>query len=79
MLFVHGWSCNHTFYTAQVSALCQEYRFISIDMRGHGYSDKPATGYAFDDHCRDIKNVMQELSVGNATLVGWSTGGGILY
>jgi non-heme chloroperoxidase len=46
-------------------------------MRGHGLSDKPATGYAFDDHCRDIKNVMQALSVENATLVGWSTGGGI--
>lgn len=77
VVLVHGWSCNRNSYMAQVSALCQEYRFISIDLRGHGLSDKPANGYAFDDHCKDIKNVMEALAVDNATLVGWSTGGGI--
>ena len=77
LVLVHGWSANHTFWEPQVSAFASSYRTIAMDPRGHGRSDKPARGYAFDDHCQDLRRLMESLGVENATLVGWSTGGGI--
>ncbi len=77
VVLVHGWSANHTFWEPQVSAFAASYRTIAIDLRGHGLSDKPARGYRFDDHCQDLKQVMHTLGVEDATLAGWSTGGGI--
>ena len=78
VVLVHGWSANHTFWEPQITALSESYRTIAIDLRGHGRSDKPARGYSFDDHCRDLKRVMSGLGVEDATLMGWSTGGGII-
>ena len=77
VVLVHGWSANHVFWEPQVTEFSSSYRTIAINLRGHGLSDKPATGYAFDDHCRDLKCVMETLGVENATLAAWSTGGGI--
>ena len=77
IVFVHGWAANHTFWEPQITSLCDEFRTIAIDLRGHGRSDKPSRGYAFDDHCKDLKRLMEELKVEDATLMGWSTGGGI--
>ena len=68
---------KHTFWEPQITSLCDEFRTIAIDLRGHGRSDKPSRGYAFDDHCKDLKRLMEELKVEDATLMGWSTGGGI--
>lgn len=77
LVLVHGWSANRTFWEPQISAFAASHRIIAVDLRGHGLSDKPARGYAFDDHCADLKRVMEALRVEDATLVGWSTGGGI--
>jgi pimeloyl-ACP methyl ester carboxylesterase len=77
VVLVHGWACNHTFWERQVTDIAKSYRTISIDLRGHGMSDKPISGYAIGRHCQDIKNVMEALTLENATLVGWSTGGRI--
>lgn len=77
LVLVHGWSANRTFWEPQVSAFSASHRIVALDLRGHGLSDKPATGYTFDDHAADLKCVMEGLEVEGATLVGWSTGGGI--
>ena len=68
VVMVHGWSANHTFWEPQITALCESYRTIAVDLRGHGRSDKPARGYNFDDHCKDLKRVMSGLGVEDATL-----------
>lgn len=78
IVFVHGWAANHTFWEPQITSLCDEYRTIAIDLRGHGRSDKPSQGYTFNDHCKDLKRLMEQLKVEDATLMGWSTGGGIV-
>ncbi|MEM1091724.1 MAG: alpha/beta hydrolase [Pseudomonadota bacterium] len=38
VLFVHGWSCNHTFFGPQFAPTSRKYRFAAMDLAGHGQS-----------------------------------------
>jgi 2-succinyl-6-hydroxy-2,4-cyclohexadiene-1-carboxylate synthase len=51
-----------------------KYRLILVDLRGHGKSDKPETGYHMDDMARDVIGVMQQLNLEWAHIVGSSIG-----
>ncbi|MBX6369734.1 MAG: alpha/beta fold hydrolase [Rhodospirillales bacterium] len=42
--------------------------------RGHGDSAKPGTGYRFEDFARDLRDVMDELGIERAVVVGHSMG-----
>lgn len=48
---------------------------VLYDLRGHGLSQRPATGYAMADHLDDLDRVISEL--GPCVLVGHSLGGWI--
>lgn len=77
ILFVHGWGMNHAVWDYAVMDLAGDYRCISVDLRGHGASDKPFGDYSYDTFCRDLRAVLIALDVQGATYVGWSMGGGI--
>lgn len=58
-----------------VASLGDRYRFVSIDQRGGGDSDKPASGYEPEFFARDVLAVADAMGGGVATLVGHSRGG----
>jgi pimeloyl-ACP methyl ester carboxylesterase len=74
LLFVHGWSCDETFWAAQVSALAAKFHVITIDLPGHGQSDKPQIAYTMDLYARAIDAVLRDAKVKAATLIGHSNG-----
>jgi pimeloyl-ACP methyl ester carboxylesterase len=74
LLFVHGWSCDETFWAGQASALGSKFHVITIDLPGHGQSDKPQIPYTMDLYARAIDAVLQDAKVKSATLVGHSNG-----
>ena len=78
VVLVHGWSASHEFFEPQFTALKDSYRVIGVDLRGHGKSAKPAGDYGYDAYSKDLKHLMSELAVEDATLVGWSMGGGVV-
>ncbi len=78
VVLVHGWSASHEFFDPQIAAFNDSYRMIGVDLRGHGKSEKPAGDYDYDTQCRDLQHLMGELNVDDATLVGWSMGGGVV-
>jgi pimeloyl-ACP methyl ester carboxylesterase len=41
ILLVHGWTCDHTYFAPQAEHFSRNHRVISVDLRGHGESDKP--------------------------------------
>ncbi len=45
VLLVHGWTCNRTFWDRQVQALRDRFTLVTVDLRGHGESSHPRTGY----------------------------------
>jgi len=76
ILFIHGFSqCALAWNRQMNSDLAVDYRLVAMDMRGHGLSDKPLEGY--DDSklwADDVNAVIQELSLNQPILSGWSYG-----
>ena len=77
VVLIHGWPLSGESWAGQVPALQEAgYRTIVYDRRGFGRSDKPKTGYGYDTLAEDLDAVLTELDVRDATLVGFSMGGG---
>ena len=77
VVLIHGWPMSAQSWRPQVSALkAAGYRVVAYDRRGFGASDKPATGYGYDALADDLQGVMDQCGLEDATLVGFSMGGG---
>jgi pimeloyl-ACP methyl ester carboxylesterase len=78
VVLIHGWPLSDEMYEYQYSALIKNnFRAIGITLRGFGKSDKPYGVYDYDMHALDIKNILSQLDVSNAVMVGFSMGGSI--
>ena len=75
IVFLHPWSTNRYIWTNQVPAFARDYQCIVMDHRGHGMSDKPASGYAIGEMAADVVAVLDDLNIDKAVLVGNSIGG----
>ena len=78
VLFVHGWACDETFWSAQAPALGEKFHVITIDLPGHGQSDKPKIQYTMDLYARAIDAVLNDAKAKAATLVGHSNGAPVI-
>jgi pimeloyl-ACP methyl ester carboxylesterase len=61
-------------FTRLAERLAPEYRVLALDLRGRGDSDKPAEGYGFAYHARDVLAFADALGIASFTLVGHSFG-----
>ncbi|MEL1244953.1 alpha/beta hydrolase [Flavobacterium sp. DGU11] len=78
VIFIHGYPLSDAMWEYQYHPLIKEgYRVIGITLRGFGLSDKPYGKYNYDQFADDIKAVLDELDVTDATIVGHSMGGAI--
>jgi pimeloyl-ACP methyl ester carboxylesterase len=75
VVMVHGITGNQAIWHLEIiPALMQEYRFTTYDLRGHGYSDMPPTGYTTADHATDLNDLLDHLEIERTDLVGHSFG-----
>ncbi len=74
LVFVHGWTCNLTFWKANLPAFADQTRVIAIDLPGHGQSDKPQITYSMEMFAQAINAVLEDAKVERVTLVGHSMG-----
>jgi pimeloyl-ACP methyl ester carboxylesterase len=74
LVFVHGWTCDMSFWRGQIPDFEQRTRVIGIDLPGHGQSDKPQVAYTMDLFARAVDAVMRDAGVERAVLVGHSMG-----
>lgn len=74
IVFVHGWNCDESAWKHQAPALAAKMRVITIDLPGHGQSDKPEIRYTMDLHARALEVVLREAETESAVLVGHSNG-----
>ena len=77
LLFIHGWTCDHTHWRYQVPHFAKRHRVIAVDLRGHGESDKPDQDYTVDAFVDDIAWLLRELGVESPVVIGHSMGGTI--
>lgn len=75
VVFGHGLLFGGWMFRAQIAALREDYRCVTIDWRGQG--DTPATdgGYDMDTLTGDAAGVIKALDVGPVHWVGLSMGG----
>lgn len=74
LLCLHGTSMQASAWTALGSALQDRWRVVALDMRGHGGSDKPATGYRLVDYSDDVEAFIDALGLEHVNLIGSSLG-----
>jgi pimeloyl-ACP methyl ester carboxylesterase len=76
ILFLHGCSQSWLTWDRQMrSELARRYRLVSMDLRGHGSSERPRDGY--DDSrlwAADVDAAIGELQLDRPILCGWSYG-----
>ncbi len=77
VVLIHGWPLSGASWEKQLPALLNAgYRVITYDRRGFGNSGRPTTGYDYDTLAADLNKLMTQLDLSEATLVGFSMGGG---
>lgn len=79
LLMIHGWGFSGRFFHKNVEALAEHARVITIDLRGHGNSDKPSHGYRVPRLARDLYDVLSALDLQDVTVLGWSLGCPVIW
>jgi non-heme chloroperoxidase len=75
--FSHGWPLSADAWEDQMIFLGDRgYRCIAHDRRGHGRSSQPWDGNEMNTYADDLAQLIEQLDLKNAILVGHSTGGG---
>lgn len=81
LVLIHGlvMDSHASFYLSIAPALGQHARVLLYDLRGHGRSEQPATGYTMDDMVADLMGILDAagLAAEPVVLVGNSFGGQI--
>lgn len=78
LVFVHGWSCDKSYWSAQVEELSPKYRVVTIDLAGHGESGTERKDYTVQLFGEDVAAVVNELKATEVILVGHSMGGSVI-
>jgi non-heme chloroperoxidase len=77
VILLHGWPLSADSWDEQAMAIAAAgYRAIAYDRRGFGRSSQPWSGYDYDTLADDLASVIEQTGAKDATLVGFSMGGG---
>src|SRR5690242_4318678 len=75
LVTIHGLTGNLAVWHLKiVPLLWDHFRILTYDLRGHGYSDMPTTGYTATDMASDLEGLLDDLGIERADLVGHSFG-----
>ena len=78
VVFVHGLAATLAFwYLRIIPLLSQELTVVLYDLRGHGQSAMPPTGYTTLHMAEDLHGILEHLNLRTVHLVGHSFGGAI--
>lgn len=77
LLLIHGMAGSSQTWRAILPQLAKKYRVIAPDLLGHGQSAKPRTDYSLGAFAVGLRDLLDELGVESATVVGQSLGGGV--
>src|SRR5690606_32200164 len=79
LVLLHGWPSTAEMWRRVIPALAQKHTVIAPDLRGAGYSDKPAAGYDKATLAKDVQALMAGLGHTRYAVVGHDIGGMVAY
>ena len=78
VVMLHGLIGNLAVWHLKIVPMMQtEFSLTTYDLRGHGYSEMPATNYTTVDMAADLLSLLDSLGIEKASLVGHSFGADI--
>lgn len=77
ILLLHGMAGSSQTWRSVIRPLSRKYRVIAPDLLGHGSSAKPRSDYSLGAFAVLLRDLLDELGVARATVVGHSLGGGV--
>lgn len=75
LLLVHGWPQNWWSWRTVIPALAENHRVIAPDLRGHGWTEAPETGYDKEQLASDLLALLDALQLERVTWIGHDWGG----
>ena len=79
VVLVHGVSMSRRFFERNLDALAERFRVVSLDLRGHGESPAHEGGHTVAQYGRDLHEVIGQLGLEGAVVVGWSMGTMVIW
>ncbi|HBE94868.1 MAG TPA: hypothetical protein DDW80_05425 [Desulfovibrio sp.] len=79
IVFIHGWSCDHTIWDQQTADLSRTWRTLALDMPGHGRSSAIEREYDLDMLARAVDAVVRHSGARRVVLAGHSMGLMVAY
>jgi pimeloyl-ACP methyl ester carboxylesterase len=77
ILLLHGMAGSSQTWRSVMRPLSRKYRVVAPDLLGHGNSAKPRSDYSLGAFAVFLRDLLDELGVVQATIVGHSLGGGV--
>jgi pimeloyl-ACP methyl ester carboxylesterase len=78
LVFVHGWSCDRSYWRAQMDHFAGSHRVVAVDLGGHGESGLGRKDWTMAAFAGDVRAVVEALGPGKVVLVGHSMGGPVI-
>ena len=78
LVFVHGWSCDRTYWKAQLRSLSRDFNVVAVDLAGHGESGLGRDAWTIEAFGGDVAAVANKLGLKRIVLVGHSMGGDVI-
>jgi pimeloyl-ACP methyl ester carboxylesterase len=77
LLLLHGMAGSSQTWRSVIRPLSRQFRVIAPDLPGHGESNKPRSDYSLGAFAALLRDLLDELGVTRATIIGHSLGGGV--
>ncbi|KAI1886748.1 hypothetical protein AGOR_G00199000 [Albula goreensis] len=79
VLCLHGWADNSGSFNTLIPLLPQEWKYVAMDMVGHGLSSHRPDGvfYTFPTYVSDVRRVVEALQWKRFSIIGHSMGGNV--
>lgn len=77
LILIHGLPGSTYTWRNNILPLAQHFQVYALDLKGFGYSDKPAGKYSLEAHAESVKDFMDLINIPSAALIGSSYGGGV--
>ena len=78
LVFVHGWSCDARYWSAQLPHFSKNHRFVTLDLAGHGHSGMTRSQYTMLAYGEDVRAVTEAIGSSSVILIGHSMGGSVI-
>jgi pimeloyl-ACP methyl ester carboxylesterase len=78
LVFVHGWSCDRTYWRHQAHYFAARHCVVAVDLAGHGDSGTDRRSWTMPAFGGDVAAVVERLDLTGAVLVGHSMGGDVI-